>query len=225
MRLTRSSPVTTDLFAEFAAAESELTVEREHHGQALKAKAIARKTSRITLRRAKSETVLAEVLPAVLEMGMSYHVISHGDVDSLSYLAHIVKTTPLDSLLLSTWCMAMPDLEWLRVQTESWRIGHIDFVLGEIFPSQYPDEYMAVQAMEANEQATMRIAKNRAKVMVGSHAESGLYFAIESSANVNTNPRIEQTAVHMCRELHDHYLEFFAGIKSIDGNRYKKAKP
>lgn len=52
-----------DLFDEFAVAEQALTVEQEHHGHALKAAAIARKTSRLILRRAKSEAVLAEILP------------------------------------------------------------------------------------------------------------------------------------------------------------------
>ena len=178
----------------------------------------------MTLRRAKSEAVLAEVLPAQLEMGMSYHVISHGDVDALSYLTHIMRNTTLDALLISTWCMAMPDVEWLRAQSEAWRIGKLDFILGEIFPASYPDEYDAIAAMQRDEMAEMKIARNHAKVMAGSHADTGLYFAIESSSNVNTNPRIEQTAIHMSRELHDFYVDFYAGIKSIDGARYKKAK-
>lgn len=215
----------TDLFDDFAHAAGALKTETTSHGQAVKAKAIARKTTRIEVRRANCEAILASILPQHLDMGMSYHVISHGDVDSLSYLIHIAKDTPLDSVLISTWCMAMPDVEWLRQQVETWRFGTIDFVLGEIFPAQYPDEYEAVKQMEADEMATLRIAKNHAKVMACCHAETGLYYAIESSSNVNTNPRIEQTAIHASRELHDFYRDFYAGIKSIDGNRYKKPKP
>lgn len=213
-----------DLFDEFAAAESELTIERQHHGKEIKARAIARKIERVTLRRAKCEAVLHDILPPVLEMGMSYHVISHGDVDALSYLIHIMRTTSLDSLLISTWCMAMPDVEWLRSQAEAWKIGKIDFILGEIFPASYPDEYEACAQMQADEFGTMKIARNHAKIMAGCHAESGIYFAIESSSNINTNPRIEQTAIHMSRELHDFYRDFYDGIKSIDGARYKKPK-
>lgn len=156
---------------------------------------------------------------------MSYHVISHGDVDALSYLILLSRQTPIETLLISTWCMAMPDVEWLVGQIDGGRIGHIDFILGEIFPSQYPDEYTAVSALEAAGQATLKIARNHAKVMAGSSPDDDIHFAIESSSNVNTNPRIEQTAIHMSRELCDHYRDFYAGIKSIDGARYKRSKP
>lgn len=217
--------MTATLFDEFAAAEAMLASEKQHHGVAIRARAISQRKHRIEVRRAKTTAVLFDILPATLEDGVSYHVISHGDVDALSYLIHIMRGgLTLDSLLISTWCMAEPDVDWLRAQCEAWRIGRIDFVLGEIFPASYPDEYDAITKMELAEMATMKIARNHAKIMAGCHAESGLYFAIESSSNVNTNPRIEQTAIHVSRELHDFYREFYAGVKSIDGARYKQAK-
>lgn len=51
--------------------------------------------------------------------------------------------------------------------------------------------------------------------------ESGIWFVIESSANANTNPRIEQTAIHMSRELHDFYHAFFSDLKDIDAKSRK----
>ena len=39
---------------------------------------------------------------------------------------------------------------------------------------------------------------------------------IESSANVNTNPRIEQSTIHRSADLYAFYAEFFDGIRSID---------
>lgn len=205
----------TDLFDEFVEAEAALSAENEAHVDGLKARALVKKTSRLMLRRAKSEAVLAEVLPPVLKMGYSYHVISHGDVDALSYLSHVAKAWPLESVLISTWCMAMPDIVWLRQQVECGRIGMVDFVLGEIFPSQYPDEVIAVQQMVDEGMASMKIARNHAKIMTADNPQEGIWLAIESSSNVNTNPRIEQTAIHMSRELHDHYRNFYADVKSI----------
>ena len=211
-----------DLFADdFDAAEAQVAAEQQHHGVVIKARAIATRINRIALRRAKCEAVLHEILPTYLQMGTSYHVISHGDVDSLSYLIHIMQTADLDRLLISTWCMAMPDVTWIRAKCESFAIGHVDFILGEIFPASYPDEYAAVQQMEKDGLATLKIARNHAKIMTGHHEKTGLHFAIESSSNVNTNPRIEQTAVHMSEELADFYDDFYAGIKTIDGDRYK----
>ncbi len=214
-----------DLFdAELAAAERAILAQQGTHQNDLRAQAIVRRTSRIETRRAKSEAVLADILPPIA-MGTSYHVISHGDVDALSYLAHILRQTPVETLLISTWCMAMPDVAWLADRLHSGRIGHIDFVIGEIFPAQYPDEYLAVQALAEAGHASLRIARNHAKVMVGDSPDGDLYFAIESSANVNTNPRIEQTAIHADKALHDHYRQFFADIRSIDRATRQTAKP
>lgn len=209
---------------EFALAEQSESAYDQVETETKRAVAIIRKTARIQTRRAKTEAVLNEILPATLENGTSYHVISHGDVDALSYLIHLARMAPIEYLVLSTWCMAMPDVEWLRTQLHTGRIGHIQFILGEIFPAQYPDEYEAVTALHEAGLATMKIAKNHAKVMAGESADEGFYFAIESSSNVNTNPRIEQTAVHMSEELYRFYREFYDGIKPIDGARYKKAK-
>jgi len=84
---------------------------------------------------------------------------------------------------------------------------------------------LRAQALAEAGQASLRIARNHAKVMVGDSPDGDLYFAIESSANVNTNPRIEQTAIHADKALHDHYREFFAGIRSIDRATRQAAKP
>lgn len=191
-------------------------------GSTTKAKAICRKTDRHIMRRVKSESNLSEILPPRLEMGHSYHVISHGDVDALSYLIHINRHTVLETLTISSWCMAMTDIDWLKSQQQAGKIGHIHFILGEIFPSQYPDEYTALANMDKAGDCTLKIARNHAKVMAGANPEQGIWFAIESSSNINTNPRIEQTAIHMSQDLHDFYVDFYAGIKSIDGNRYER---
>ena len=62
----------------------------------------------------------------------------------------------------------------------------------------------------------MAICRNHAKVMVllGERFNA----VIESSANVNTNPRIENTVVTVDSELAYWYKEFFDGIKSFERN-------
>ena len=56
----------------------------------------ARRTKNVHFdRRIKSELHLEECLPWHFEKGASYHCISHGDVDSLTYLRVIVKQQPV----------------------------------------------------------------------------------------------------------------------------------
>jgi len=207
----------TDLFEdELSAAQAELSMASEEK----KAVAITVRKNKTIMRRANSETHLEEIMPTV-EMGNSYHIISRGDVDSMTYLVHLLKNGgPIETLTLSTWRMAMPDINEINLALESGMIGQCHLCLGEIFPNQYPDEYLRVREIEATGRLRVTVARNHSKIMLGANKTTGWHFVIESSANANTNPRIEQTAIHMSRDLHDFYSEFFSDLKDID----KKAK-
>jgi len=49
-------------------------------------------------------------------------------------------------------------------------------------------------------------------------SERALEAAIESSANINTNPRTEQTVITVDTGLARFYKDFFDGIKSFERN-------
>lgn len=210
-------PDMSDLFAfdpqQVAAIERQMQRDRVQVGKAR----AERTRSRIQTRRATAEKTLADLLPARFSPDESWHVISRGDIDSLSYLRHaLAGVTHFDHVLMSTWCIAKADLEEIATWLDTGRIDHFELYAGEIFPNQYGDEYEQMQRICQTYGARMVIAKNHSKVtLCASHAD-GYCLAIESSANVNTNPRIEQTAVHCSAALHAFYLEFFHGIKSID---------
>jgi hypothetical protein len=201
-----------DLFPEARQIAASIAVAQRP--PAREARAIATR-NRHQVRRAKSEAALADILPAHLEAGVSYHVISHGDIDSRSYVDHVLRAQRLDRLLVSTWCMSMDDVVQFREHLTAGRVGAIDFYVGEIFPSQYPDEFLALRKLCRSHGSTFCVARNHSKVMAGQHAESGFAVVIESSANVNTNPRIEQTVLTVDQDLHDFYRDFFDGLRSI----------
>lgn len=167
------------------------------------------------MRRAKSEAVLAEVLPAHLEAGCSYHVISHGDVDALSYLAHVIKSQPLDFLLISTWVMSAPDVRLVERWVDEGRLDRVEFQFGEHMAAEYGDIYAAARRLAVFTGGEASISRNHSKVMLMRHEADGFYCVAESSANVNTNPRIEQTALHVCPDLFEFYRDFYAGIQTI----------
>lgn len=103
-------------------------------------------------RRAFSEVSLLDACGSFdFKEGHSYHFITAGDVDSLSYLKAILRSQSLDHCLLSTWCMAAEDIfqlkEWVRVG----KIKTLDIYVGEIFPTTYKIEFkMLVEMYEQN---------------------------------------------------------------------------
>lgn len=174
-----------------------------------------RATYRHYMRRARSEATLGEILPEHLDAGASYHVISHGDIDALSYVAHVIKAQPLDYLAISTWAMAAPDVALIERWVDEGRIARVDFHFGEHMAAEYGDIYAAASAIARYSGGAATIARNHSKVSMLANSRDDFYCVIESSANVNTNPRIEQTALTCSRDLYEFYREFFDGIQTI----------
>lgn len=179
----------------------------QHKAEQAKARAV---------RRAKAEAELATLLPERIEDGDSWHVISHGNIDALSYLRHLLKPMYFDYVGVSTWCIARQDLTEIASWLDAGRIDQFALYAGEIFRNQYGDEYEMVQRMREDYGVHFVMAKNHSKVTLCANHAEGYYVVVESSANVNTNPRIEQACVTRSRELFEFYREFFDGLKSID---------
>ena len=87
------------------------------------------------MRRIKSEIAVEEELPWHWEQGVSYHCISNGDVDGLTYLRAAVKQQRCRYVMLATWSLAAEDIREMRHWVKSGYIGRIDVYVGEMFLS------------------------------------------------------------------------------------------
>ena len=164
--------------------------------------------------RVMSERKLEELLPYDLHPGDCLHVISGGDVDSLSYLLWLLRKTRVQKLLISTWCVSTTDIQELERQFDIGNVRQVDFYVGEILPGSYPEEYKAICQLCIKTGGRAAVFRNHSKVMAG--IGDRFSFSIESSANLNTNPRTENTVITIGEEIVDFYFEFFNNIKSFD---------
>jgi hypothetical protein len=172
-----------------------------------------RTVCRTEARRARSEAVLADILPAVVEQGEAWHVMSAGDVDALSYLAHLLKATPMDYVAFSTWCMAIEDVYRLADWPADGSIGRLDAYVGEIFSGSYAKEHAALCDVVRRCGGRVAIFRNHSKVFLCRAGERA--WVIESSANINTNPRTENTVITADVGLYLHHKAWFDSIKSF----------
>lgn len=176
-------------------------------------------SQRYEYRRAFSEVSLLEAMQyTALENGCTYNFITAGDVDSLSYLKIVLNAHTLDYVLCSTWCMAAEDILQLQQWWEQGKIKRIDLYLGEIFPGSYSVEWMMVKRFysEHPEAGRAAVFRNHSKIFAGCNEEDNFYFGIQTSANINTNPRTEQGSITIDRGIFDFYKNYFDGIKSFE---------
>ena len=172
--------------------------------------------NRHQMRRVTSELALEQELPWHFEQGVSYHCISHGDVDALTYLRVIVKQQRIKYALISTWVCALEDIKEIRSWIERGYINRVDFYVGEIFKASYFRQYEELIALCKSLGGRVAICRNHSKVIVtiGERFDA----VVESSANVNHNPRIEQAVITVDSSLAEFYKEFFDGIISFERN-------
>lgn len=166
-------------------------------------------------RRIKSELALEGEMPWHFDQGCAYHCFSFGDVDSLTFLRLIIKQQRVEYALLSTWCMAATDVNEITKWVERGDLGRIDFYVGEIFQASYASVYIMLKELVERFGGRVAIFRNHSKVMAGfgEHFD----FCIESSANVNTNPRSESTVVTVSTDLARWYKqEIFDNIQSFN---------
>lgn len=188
--------------------------DRLAHQAELRQASAVRTRARVHARRAKSEAHLAEILPAVIEQGDAWHVLTSGDVDSLSFLAHLLAATPMDYVAFSTWCMAGEDVARLAGWLTERRIGRLDAYVGEIFPNQYSEEHAALCTAVTIGGGRVCVFRNHAKIYLCRAGERT--WTIESSANINTNPRTENTVITADAALYAHHLAYYSAVRSFN---------
>lgn len=181
-------------------------------------KACTELSQKYEYRRAFSEVRMLEAMNHVkLQDGVTYNFITAGDVDSLSYLKVVLNQHSLDYVLMSTWCMSAEDILQVQQWYEDGKIRKLDMYLGEIFPNSYKIEWSMFQKFYSDNPDAGRVAifKNHSKIYAGCNEEDNFYFGIQTSANINTNPRTEQGSITVDRGLFDFYKEYFDGIVSF----------
>jgi hypothetical protein len=110
--------------------------------------------------------------------------------------------------------MAAEDVLELKHLTDTGRIKRVDAYVGEIFPGSYAAVYEQLCAIIRDNGGRVAVFRNHAKVYAGFGERFD--FVIESSANINTNPRSEQTTITIDGDLALFYKDFYDRTKSFN---------
>ena len=97
---------------------------------------------------------------------------------------------------------------------ESGKIKRLDAYLGEIFPGSYKMEWKKInQIFEKYKCGRIAVFKNHSKIYAGYGKD--FYFGIQTSANINTNPRTENGCIAISKDLFEFYKNYFDNINSF----------
>lgn len=177
-------------------------------------------TQRYLYRRAYSEVSLLDVANDLeIRGGVSWNFITGGDIDSLSYVKLLLrKLGKIDYILMSTWCMSGEDVMTIAQWHEEGLLNKIDFYVGEVFPNTYKLEMaMLSEFVEQSECGRLCVFRNHSKVYAG--YSGNVYFAVQSSANINTNPRCEQGCMTFDKGLYEFYRNYYDSVEPFKADK------
>jgi len=195
-------------------SESEIKALEDKAGKRVHRSTMLKRRTNSIYRRAFSETQLLDLVDLDFKPGDSYHFITGGDVDALSYLKLILRQQDIEYLLFSTWCMASEDIYQLQDWIEAGRIKKVDAYVGEIFPRSYKLEYRLLKKIIEPTGGRVAVFMNHSKVFAG--YGNAFPFGVETSANINTNPRTENGCITIDQGIYEFYKEYFDGINSFE---------
>ena len=174
-----------------------------------------RRQHTVQTRRVTSDAAVATILDAPLPQGTSQHVLSTGDVDVLSFTRRLIELHGwMQSLHIATWRINADDLSHIEHWIDAGQVEAFHLLTDLRFARLAPTEYAhAMRLVDLYPPSSLTLCLNHSKVTLLANAETDTWLVIESSANVNTNRRLEQTAIHHSRELHDFYAAAYAAIR------------
>lgn len=152
------------------------------------------------------ETHLRDMLAAAPAVGESIHIISAGKFDFWTWvpvmLQWIGKT---DALYCSTWTLSRANALDLFAAHDAGLIakGQVHFLTGVYFKRRETAVYSMLLQGLTERGGRYKAFENHAKVLLLCNAASGTYITVEGSANLNSNPRLEQYVITNERGLHD----------------------
>lgn len=161
-------------------------------------------------RRAFSEVSLWEALQGIeMKKGICVNVMSGGNIDQLTYLTYFVRQGPIRDVVISTWCMSAEDARQLIEWCQSGKLQRLHLYVGEIFKSSYGEIYeqLANFFSQNPDKGDVNIFRCHAKIIAG-RAEK-YDFAVQSSANMDTNPRTENACIQISSEAYKFYYDYF----------------
>lgn len=163
-----------------------------------------------------SEKALTEVLDWHLEEGVAYHFASFGDVDMLTYLRHIARDQRLEYVAIASWAIAQVDAEELDRWVARGIVGRIDYVVGDVFRTHLRYRSIKTTLERTTARCGGRVLTCRTHMKAIAIFGKEYDCVIESSANVETNPRAEQTCITVDAGLAQFYKEWFDNLPNFD---------
>ena len=152
--------------------------------------------------------------------GKSYHILTGGAVDLIAHLHWLcIHWKRMERVFISAWAISGADIMLLEKWHNEGMIGSVEILVGDIFPSKYEMEWKKILELEERGIINAVYKSTIHSKLLLMEAQDGTKLVIESSANCNMNPRVEQSCVTISEKLFDFYWVYIHDMFEEDQAR------
>lgn len=193
------------------------TTKMNRYGFSRRTKSKKRETFKI----GKSLKILEELIPELPKQDESYRAISfEGGFASISFIAMVAKNEPILELTASTLRVGKKQLMTLQRMSDNGQLQSARFIVGGIMKENkstgksysYYDDFTAVCEKNGWE---YEVVNNHSKIILMRTADN--FYVVETSSNLNENPKIEQFCFENDKGLYDFYYDIYDELFKKEG--------
>ena len=176
---------------------------------------LIKKIGEIEHKRTVIETRTAELenLIGVLDKNADYHFISvTGGFDCVNFIDFIAKREHVEKMLIATLRVGDTEIKHIGELCDKGLIDSVDFVVSKTF-ARVDKKYKYFNFLKETAQPRnwkIAVVNNHSKVILFKTKEN--YYVLETSANLNTNVKLEQFSLICSKELWEFYNDFYGEI-------------
>ena len=161
------------------------------------------------MRRAYGVGELVKLMSDKPVPGKSYHIITGGAIDLICHLYWLLRHWPhMKKVLISAWAISGRDILFLEKLLKDGQIDRVELLVGDIFPTKYKMEWKKLMEIYDSGGISAVYKSTIHSRLLLMEAYDGTKLVIESSANCNMNPRVEQSCVTVSEKLYDFYFTY-----------------
>ena len=170
-------------------------------------------------RRAYGVYQLVQCMMKKPEVGKSYHILTGGAVDLLAHVQWLMLHWQMKRIFISAWAISGADILLLEKMHGDGKFESVEVLVGDIFPSKYKMEWEKLMELEEKGIVNAVFKSTIHSKLLLMEAEDGTKLVVESSANCNMNPRVEQSCVTISDKLFDFYWVYLHDMFEEDQAR------
>ena len=186
------------------------------HGEKMEHKVFTQPKKRQSFNIMRENAIIEDLTPKLPE-DESFVYITSGGFSSIAFIVWIAGQTRIKSLFASTLRVGVRQAQMLDGLRNDGRLDKVDLLVGGAMKDncEHNRGYGYLEQITYIFQTngwTVSMYNNHSKVMLFD-TDAGK-FVIESSSNLNENPKVEQFRLEKSAELFDFYNSFFSTLKN-----------